>query len=897
MSVDVFEAFSREQVRSALFGQSPRPVTVGRFALLEKLGSGAAGSVFATYDSRLDRKIAIKVLHATAIDATATDHLAAEARALAKLSHPNVVNVHDVGVEQGRVFIAMELVDGATLTDWLRAQPRTWNEIVDALADAGEGLAAAHEAGLVHRDFKPDHVIIDADGRVRIVDFGLAQRAEDGVAVPSASVLDRPVTKRTATVDWNGTPAYMSPEQFDGIADARADQFAFAVTLYEALFGSRPFQGDAIGELLNELRSRRPRVPGGRVPRHIGQALLRALAADPDDRFESMRAFVTALRQRPDRRLRRAAVLSVIAASAAATVAAWAYRPSPCPDPQHELADVWNDARATQVRGALAETRADDAPAIFSSVRAQLDAYAERWRQDRTENCRATRVDRRQSSRVEALRNLCLARRRRALDAFVGVLLEADDAVAQQARVAVRQLPGLDRCRDVEALLAAVPPPADADLRRRTEALRAQMIDARNLELFGRRKASLQTAAAVYEASKDIDYRPLRAEAAIELGGAQLQNGAYDDGERHLVEGIETALAIGHLRAAADAWQQLIWMYATVRSDFDRAELVAKQARAALSGMPGEQRLYASAVGKLGWLYGRMGRFAEAETLQQKALELRVKAYGEEHPFVAYSSFFLANLYLDVGDYDRADAMYGRTIELFQRLELPEHTYAAAAAHQRGKTLILDRRPEAARPYLERAIAAIEKRDGPKSLSAGATWLTAAKAALASGALRDAEASLDRAQVALLTALSRRHPDYGWWLCVRGELDLREGKRDQARQRFEEAKRILTESGETDHDAAGCPDLGIGRVALAEKRFAVAREHFDRSLALCGERFGRTHPILFPRQAAAARAALGEGDSDAAARYAAAALEIARDREWSGQEVDALRSMVAEGTP
>lgn len=271
--------------------------TVGRYVLESELGSGAMGIVWAAHDPELERRVAVKVLHPELADEAARSRMKREARAMARLSHPNVVMVYDVGdVGDGeQVFVAMELVEGETLAKWL-ATPRTRAEILAKFTDAGRGLAAAHEQGLVHRDFKPENVLVGNDGRARVTDFGLARRSSfapvltetepDGSRMAYAAL-----ASLTRTGAFAGTPAYMSPEQLTGMpATARTDQFSFCVALYEALYGERPFTARTFEELVaNVLGSRiRPAPAGTSVPPELRRVLLRGLELDPARRHASM---------------------------------------------------------------------------------------------------------------------------------------------------------------------------------------------------------------------------------------------------------------------------------------------------------------------------------------------------------------------------------------------------------------------------------------------------------------------------------------------------------------------------------------------------------------------------------------------------------------------------------
>ena len=273
--------------------------------MLDLLGQGGLGEVYRAYDPELDRKIAIKLLKPLGRDsAELLPRLLREARALAKLSHPYVVHVYEVGTFEHRVFLAMELADGVTLEQWLADRPRSWAEVRDVLLQAAQGLVAAHDVGLVHRDFKPSNVMVDEQRGVRVLDFGLARPSQDilqasstGVAVDTVPVTHQTLTKSGAIV---GTPAYMAPEQHGGErADERADQFSFCVTLFEGLYGERPFDGRSRAEILDMIAKGRIVSPTTKndVPAWLHRVVLRGLEADPERRWPSMRELIAALRQ------------------------------------------------------------------------------------------------------------------------------------------------------------------------------------------------------------------------------------------------------------------------------------------------------------------------------------------------------------------------------------------------------------------------------------------------------------------------------------------------------------------------------------------------------------------------------------------------------------------------
>ena len=284
---------------------------LGRYILLRKLGEGGMGVVFAAYDEDLDRKVAVKLLHpAHRADSDLRLRIVREAQALARVSAPNVVHVYEVGEINEQMFIAMEFVNGTTLTQWQAAQPRTWQETLRMYAAAGLGLLAAHQSGLTHRDFKPDNVLVGSDGRPRVADFGVARMGgaaaigpivtrdlidDDELDLASTTARLPGLTQEGASV---GTPLYMSPEQHLGEpVDGRSDQFSFCVALYEALYGQLPFVSKNLISLrYNVVKGNvLPRPPKSKVPAPVHAALLRGLSTTPDQRFPSMRELLSAL--------------------------------------------------------------------------------------------------------------------------------------------------------------------------------------------------------------------------------------------------------------------------------------------------------------------------------------------------------------------------------------------------------------------------------------------------------------------------------------------------------------------------------------------------------------------------------------------------------------------------
>jgi tetratricopeptide (TPR) repeat protein/predicted Ser/Thr protein kinase len=453
-------------------------VVDGQFAIERVLGAGAMGVVYLARDQRLERPVALKVARQPASLAAASR----EAVALAKLSHPNVVVVHQVGELGGRVYVAMEYVPGPTARAWCDSQDA--RACIALYAAAGDGLAAAHAAGLVHRDVKPDNVLVGEDGRPRVADFGLAREAR--------AVTGGREGGAAAVTGVAGTPAYMAPEQLgaSGTVDARADQFALCASLWEALHGALPFVGatpaarrEAIerGELVRAIDER-----ARAIPRHVDAALRRGLAADPAERWPSLAALVAELRRDPDRR-RRQVRLGTLAGGAlvGGTIALVAVLHSPadaaqdpCAGGEARVATVWSPARGEALRGQFADSTAGwTARAAERAVRAS-DAWAARWTEEYRTVCRTTAW----SPGLRDAGMACLSRALHGLDDTMSAL--GVDAASTDAQLA--HLPDPALCEDPAYLDATAPPPADPELRDAVEARRIVFDRIEALRIAGR---------------------------------------------------------------------------------------------------------------------------------------------------------------------------------------------------------------------------------------------------------------------------------------------------------------------------------------------------------------------------------------------------------------------------
>ena len=391
----------------------------GRYVLVEPIGAGAMGEVWVAVDPDLDRKLALKLLRRSRSRRDDNPRLLREARAMARLNHPNVAAVHDVGEVDGQVFIAMEFVAGESLAEFIARGPHPWSTVLPLLRQAGAGLAAAHAAGIVHRDLKPANVLIGADGRVRVVDFGLAsaERRERPDELGDASQTLPPDRKEAAV----GTPAYMAAEQHRGESfDARSDQFAFCVSAFEALYGRRPFPGShRYAVALAIVEGRLTDVPAEeQAPAWIHRTILRGLSTAPDERFPDMIALLDQLDRDPAQRRNRwifAGVGLAMVVAMLATWLAWPARPDPCAEVGEPMAATWSPEHRAALEGWLASGPTEPwREAASQRLLEGLDTRANAWMASERTIC-SDRVAKRATDRLLDERELCLERQRQAI--------------------------------------------------------------------------------------------------------------------------------------------------------------------------------------------------------------------------------------------------------------------------------------------------------------------------------------------------------------------------------------------------------------------------------------------------------------------------------------------------
>ncbi|MGE0397722.1 MAG: serine/threonine-protein kinase, partial [Kofleriaceae bacterium] len=398
-----------------------RGETVGRYVIGDLVGAGAMGRVYSAWEPELDRRVALKLL--TATDPDARDRVIREAKAMAKLDHPNVVGVHEVGTADNAVYVAMELVEGDTLRAY-SSTPHPWRETAALLADIARGLAAVHAAGVIHRDVKPDNIVVGRDHRARLADFGLA-RAGSSPSSPSPTLAAGSIDTPAASTSLAGTPAYMAPEVADGgSATAASDQFSFGVTAYEALSGARPFPASTFSALRAAYRSSTI-APLRDVPSWLDAAVRRCLSVDPAARFPSLVDFADVVtrglhaRSGPRLLIGGIAVAALLASGATYLALRQPAAGPACAAGAAEIASTWN-----------ATTRRQLAHLGEPALRA-LDQWTSAWAIERNTTCRASEYE---PSAMTAARNRCLDRRREEAAALIAALARVNAGASDVSR-------------------------------------------------------------------------------------------------------------------------------------------------------------------------------------------------------------------------------------------------------------------------------------------------------------------------------------------------------------------------------------------------------------------------------------------------------------------------------
>jgi tetratricopeptide (TPR) repeat protein len=736
-----------------------RGTAIGRFVVLGLLGKGGMGEVYAAHDPELARDVAIKLLRGGAASESADGRmrLLREAQAIARVSHPNVVVVYDVGTFGNRVFIAMELVVGHTLRYWTHERVRTWPEVLEVFTAAGRGLSAAHERELVHRDFKPDNVMIAADGQVRVMDFGLVQLAVERTGAAAPAPIASAEKARQATLDDEdllstqaigvkktapstvsnalsveltrtgaalGTPAYMSPEQFrNERTDARTDQFSFCVALYEALYDERPFRGASIQELSESVCKGTVSDPPERtqVPGWIREALLRGLQRDPEARWPSMKALLAELD-------RQAAITSrrrFVAAAAEKLEGIW--------EAPRGQTSVEMPAKAAMRAGFLASGKAYAAKA-WEGVSQILDRYARRWTELYVEACEATHVRGEQSAEVLDLRMACLREGLEDLGALVKMFRHPTAQVVENAVSAATALGNLERCENIELLRAVVKPPQDPSTRQEVDRLRALLSEVRALCRVGRIHEGLAAAAPLERAARDLQYGPLLAEVLVVVC-------------RISEEALLTALVCRHEEVAAEAATLLIGhaSLGAAQTEFHTGEVWCRLAEALLRRIGGHDLLWGWLFTNRAGLRAKQGRILDALEDARLSVAAKEKALGPDQPDVGISLQNVSVHLDELGELADAVGEGARALDIVERGFGPDHPRTALVRSNYSEYLARSGRWDEASDAAAKALAVFEREADPEGIFVFVSLTALGTAHLGAGRRDQALPILERA--------------------------------------------------------------------------------------------------------------------------------------------------------
>jgi eukaryotic-like serine/threonine-protein kinase len=767
------------QVHSVTVG-----TTIGRYQLERALGAGAMGVVYQAFDPVVDRRIAVKLLDLqTFADA---DAVMREAQAMGRVNHAAVVGIYDAGITEAYVYVAMELVQGQTLRQRLAQPPMPARNCYSMFASIAEGLAAAHDAGVVHRDFKPENVLLDGQGVAKVTDFGLAR-------VPAA-VIDGAKHSDNNITHAVGTPAYMAPEQLQGgSADARSDQYSFAVTLYEALKGQRPITATNMPALATAMQS--PAIDWTDLSSGAKALLQRALALDPATRFFNMHDVARALRQLAAPRRWPWIIAAVTTSATIAAIVVTLARPratttDPCANADADVASAWTAGNAAALTKSYANISLPFAALASDTARHQLEAYAQTLSKGYTAACRATHVQHTQSNELLDRRRQCLDRGTATLQATGNLLANADANIVAHTTEALEQLADVRICDDVATLSDEVPMPNQPAKRSAVSAIRRQLAEAENTLVTTKFADGVALAEIAANNAGATGYRPIEAEALWVLGNLQyfvtetktaqstLERAALVAvaGRSRIVEAkirarladifaaaeqapqsqqqVDLGLALVESVTGSEAVKsRLISTQAAImqkRGDTEGALKLLKQEVVSLPQTNLNER--SRMLQEIGNLLIKSNRIAEAlPMLQQSADQVR-QLYGSDHPAFASCLQSLADAYQD-SDPTKSISLMKQAHDVFAKLLPAQSAELAMVKSNLGGLMVEYDRVDEAMPYLQRANE-IEKATLPDGdLSHAITLVSLGKAYFAKGKFSEALAVTETAERSLSQGL------------------------------------------------------------------------------------------------------------------------------------------------
>lgn len=788
----------------------------GRYVVLSHIGSGGMGSVYAAYDNQLERKVALKLLHQH--DGKAAQR---EARLLARVTHPNVVGIHDAGDHAGRPFISMEYVEGITLRQWL-AQPRSWSEIFRVMLAAGRGLQAAHGVGVVHRDFKPDNVLLAPDGRVAVSDFGIARLC---LAPEDRQSGDTPANDPWSLV--GGTPGYMAPEQRTGEStDARTDVFAYCVVLSEALLGDPAPSSQA--------SARR-----GRSPRWLHAAARRGLAIRPSHRWQSMALLLAHLTFRSRMRVARHGLLACVGlvfAGLGVRTVQQHQTLAQCDRESRTIATVWNATVAETLRVAFLSTAAPYARDAAKGTIDALDRYAVGWRDARKSACVAEAHDQISPEHSASTRQ-CLDDHSRQLRAMLAGLANPDDTTVAAAPEAAMSLLPPQSCAHLAANTATRSNLSWQDTMHAQRLAHVKATLARR-DLEGAllaAQALVRDARAVHDVSTEL-------EAHLAASRALRWLGRYEAAGQHLRSSFGRAIEQELDYLAARAATQLVMLTGSELSRPDQAEAWAELAqglikRLGIENDPLQARLAASE----GELHRARGEYAAALAGLQRGHRLSVQILGRQHPTSLDLLGRVARVHRQLGDTDAALSIHREILATKEELLGARHPDLATYAGNIAALLMDQGHYDEALPALQRVVEIKEATFGVDAVALAHDLTTLGRIHERLGHYDAARSALGRSLLVWRRTVGDWHPNVATILHTVAALDYSQRDFDNALAGHLRAVEILESvGGSRNPDIAGVLS-GVGAAYSAKGEFDAALRTYDRAVSIATAAFGPEH--------------------------------------------------------
>jgi tetratricopeptide (TPR) repeat protein len=824
----------------------------GRYRIVHRIGSGGMGTVYSAFDPTLDRTVALKVLHDKVESADAEQRLLREAQAMARLSHPNVVTVHDAGMKDGRPYVAMEFVEGHDLRTWLRREKRGWREIVDKFVASGEGLAAAHAAGLIHRDFKPGNVMVGNDGRARVTDFGLARAAEAGdwealgtspgsLAMPvadaeSSSPLETPLTQAGTVL---GTPAYMAPEQaLEGRADHRSDQYAFCVSLYVALFGKHPLgEFSNLPEFIAQLETDDVSPPPAdhEVPTRIVTTIMRGLSRSQEERFPDMDALLDTLRLDPAQRRKRWLVAGVSAVAVAAAIGIFsytAYRKQLCGAGESHVAAVWNADRRAQLEEHFANVAEGLGRDAVAAVASRLDDYTARWATVHREACVATRIRGEHSEALLDRQMACLRRRLRETDHLLALLAAGGRDMATSALDAVVGLDVPEVCTDSTALVERLPLPEDETTRSALTDLEDRLAAANAEKLTGDYETALNRLTELAPQARELGYPPTLAEVMIVKGFIEAELGQAEDAERSLREAFGAAEQGRDDRAGAVAASNLMWVTGYLQGRFEEAERWSDLASAKIERLGGDEPVAADFADTRASVLIQAGRHREAIEIQKQALELISRINGPESLDAAMAMSTMGHALSSVGDYRAAVDFYEKSLVLKESLVGPNHPTVGFTATSLAQAHAGLSDYEKATELSRRSLAILEKVFGADDPQLAISLNNLAYSLEGLEQFDEARATHERSIEIVSQTWGPDHPQIAISLLNLSSLEKQAEDFEAALDASQRAGEILTATFGTEHPLYAYAANNTGVFLMKTGQAAQGVVHLEKALAI-----------------------------------------------------------------